>query len=112
MTPDDFRTKWHAEAEAMRRRRALAEGAVLCDELLSDFDAVTAAETVTVLNLQEAEVESGYPADYLGRLVRAPICGPAPSSAASGTRTPGVSGKDGSADFARLLWVLARGEPR
>jgi hypothetical protein len=70
MTPDDFRAKWRTEAEAMRHRRAMVEGAELCEEMLGDFEAVTATETETVLNLPEAAAESGYSADYLGRLVR------------------------------------------
>ena len=70
VTPDDFRAKWRTEAEAMRHRNAIVEGATLCEEMLSDFEAVVAAETEAVLNLQQAAAESGYSADYLGALVR------------------------------------------
>ena len=70
MTPDDFRAKWRTEAQAMRRRNAIVEGAALCEEMLRDFEAVVAQEADAVLNLQQAAAESGYSADYLGQLIR------------------------------------------
>jgi hypothetical protein len=70
LTPDDFRAKWRTEAQAMRRRNAIVEGATLCEEMLRDFEAVVAQEAEAVLNLREAATESGYSADYLGRLIR------------------------------------------
>ncbi len=70
MTADGFVQKWVGEADELRRRRALVDGAALLDEVLSDFAAVTGAEASELLNLQEAARESGYSADHLGRLVR------------------------------------------
>jgi hypothetical protein len=70
MTPHDFRAKWRSEAEALRRRHATVDGAELCKEMLTDFDAVVAAEMEVALNLQEAAAESGYSPDHLGALVR------------------------------------------
>ncbi len=70
VTPDDFRAKWRTEAQAMRRRNAIVQGAALCEEMLRDFEAVVAQEAEAVLNLQQAATESGYSADYLGQLIR------------------------------------------
>lgn len=70
MTPDQFRTKWRNEADALRRRHATVDGAELCKELLTDFDLVVAAEMEILLNLQEAAAESGYSPDHLGSLIR------------------------------------------
>lgn len=70
MTPDGFVLKWVGEADLLRRRRALVDGAALLDDVLADFAAVTRAEANELLNLQEAARESGYSADHLGRLVR------------------------------------------
>jgi hypothetical protein len=70
VTADDFRAKWRHEADAMRHRNAIVEGAALCEEMLDDFEAVVVGEADAVLNLQQAAAESGYSADYLGTLVR------------------------------------------
>jgi hypothetical protein len=70
MTPQEFRAKWGAEAEAMRRRGAVVTGAAVLDEVLADFASITQEEADALLNLQHASQESGYSADHLGRLVR------------------------------------------
>jgi hypothetical protein len=71
MTPQEFRAKWAAEAELLRRRGAVVNGAAVLDEVLADFASVTRGEADDLLNLQQASQESGYSADHLGRLVRA-----------------------------------------
>ncbi len=70
MGPDAFVQKWATEAAALRRRRALVDGAVLLEEVLADFAALSQADAEAVLTLHAAERESGYSADHLGRLVR------------------------------------------
>lgn len=70
MTPLEFVAKWSAEAEALRRRTALVDGAALLAEVLADFQAVTGDDGDEALNLQQASRECGYSADYLGRLLR------------------------------------------
>jgi hypothetical protein len=70
MTPQEFRAKWGAEADAMRRRGAVVNGAAVLDEVLADFASLTQGEAEALLNLQHASQESGYSADHLGRLIR------------------------------------------
>jgi hypothetical protein len=62
--------KWTAQADEMRRRGSLVNGAALCEEFLADLRTLTEGEDDATLNLQEAARESGYSADHLGRLVR------------------------------------------
>lgn len=69
MSPEDFVTKWTAEANAMRKRGVMVNGAALLDEVLCDFEASTRDYWDQLLT-GEAGEESGYSADYLGRLVR------------------------------------------
>ncbi len=66
---DAFLTKWKDEADTMRRRGALVPGAALCDEILSDLEAVFASEENALLTLQEASARSGYSPDHLGKLL-------------------------------------------
>ena len=54
----------------MQQRGALVQGAGLLDEVLRDFEAVTKDYRDEPLNLTQAAAESGYSADYLGRLVK------------------------------------------
>ncbi len=54
----------------MQQRGALVQGAVLLDEVLRDFEAVLRNYWEEPLNLTQAAAESGYSADYLGRLVK------------------------------------------
>lgn len=70
MGPDAFLTKWATEATALRRRRALVDGAALLEEVLADFAAVARADAEEILDLRQAARESQYSADHLGRLVR------------------------------------------
>lgn len=70
MTPDQFRAKWVTEAETLRRRGTVVSGAALCEEILRDFDQMMGAHLDASLNLVQAAAESGYSADYLGRMVR------------------------------------------
>lgn len=70
MRPEEFVKKWTSEAEAMRHRGVLVAGALLLDEILRDFDAVTRGRANELLTLADAAVESGYAAEYLGTLIR------------------------------------------
>jgi hypothetical protein len=70
MTALEFLNKWSAEAETLKRRAALVDGATLLAEVLADFAAVTRGGVDETLNLQEAARECGYSADHLGRLLR------------------------------------------
>lgn len=70
MSPKDFAAKWSAEAEAMRQRGALVNGAVLIDEVLLDFEAAVGDYWDQPLTLTEASNESGYSLDHLGLLIR------------------------------------------
>jgi hypothetical protein len=70
MTPLEFAAKWSAEAETLRRRAVLVDGAALLAEILADFQAVTGDDGDEALNLQQASRECGYSADHLGRLLR------------------------------------------
>lgn len=70
MSPDEFSAKWIGEADAMRRRGVLADGASLLEEVLRDFDAVTRGHGDQLLTLAEAARESGYSGEYLGALLR------------------------------------------
>ena len=70
MSPEDFVTKWASEAQAMRHRGVLVNGAALLDEVLRDFDAATRAYWDQPLTLSEGSLESGYSVGHLGRLVR------------------------------------------
>jgi hypothetical protein len=70
MTKEEFISKWRATAEGLARLRATVDGALLCDQVLSDFRSVMATEGEQLLTLREAAHYSGYSADHLGRLVR------------------------------------------
>jgi len=70
MTREQFFAKWEREAEVLRRRGALVNGAVLCEDLLSDVAALLSNESERLLSLGEAAKASGYSADHLGRLIR------------------------------------------
>jgi hypothetical protein len=70
MGPQEFVAKWTNEAEAMRQRGVLVNGALLLEEILRDFDAVTRGRANDLLTLADAAVESGYAAEYLGALIR------------------------------------------
>jgi len=70
MRPDEFVTKWTTEAEIMRQRGVLVNGAFLLEEILRDFDAVTRGRAGELLTLTDGATESGYSAEYLGALIR------------------------------------------
>lgn len=70
MRPDEFATKWTTEAEVMRQRGVLVNGALLLEEILRDFDAVTRGRAGELLTLTDGATESGYSAEYLGALIR------------------------------------------
>jgi hypothetical protein len=70
MRPDEFVTKWTTEAEVMRQRGVLVNGALLLEEIVRDFDAVTGGRVGELLTLTDSATESGYSAEYLGTLIR------------------------------------------
>jgi len=70
MGPEEFVAKWANEAEAMRQRGVLVNGALLLDEVLRDFDVVTRGRANELLTLTDGAAESGYSAEYLGTLIR------------------------------------------
>jgi hypothetical protein len=70
MTRDELLGKWRAEAETMRRRGVLADGAALCDEILRDVEGVLRSEEEQLLTLEQAAERSGYSVEHLGRMVR------------------------------------------
>jgi len=65
-----LRARWLTRRDELRRLHALVDGAVLCDELLAELDAVVADTASELLSLKRAALESGYSVDYLGRLIR------------------------------------------
>jgi len=69
MSPQEFMAKWTELATGFRRRRVLVDGALLLDEVLTDFRLVARGHADELLNLRTAARESGYSADHLGRLV-------------------------------------------
>jgi hypothetical protein len=70
VSPEEFAAKWTAEAEAMRQRGALVNGAALIEEVLQDFDSAVGDYGDQPLTLTEASRESGYSLDHLGLLIR------------------------------------------
>jgi hypothetical protein len=70
MTRDEFFAKWKTEADTMRRRGVMVEGATLCEEILHDLESVLRAEEDRLLSLTEAAALSGYNPDHLGRMIR------------------------------------------
>jgi hypothetical protein len=66
----EFYAKWRAERDRFGRYRQLVDPIPLLDEVLADVRALLDADGDAPLNLTAAAVESGYSADYLGRLVK------------------------------------------
>ncbi len=70
MTRDEFIEKWQHEADRMRRRKVLVDGALLCEEILEDLQALLRSEEDRLLTLTQAAQRSGYTIDHVGRLLR------------------------------------------
>ena len=70
MTRADFLAKWRARLGELARFDATVNGAKLCGEVLSDFEAVMASEDDELHTLEEAASRSGYSKDHLRRRVR------------------------------------------
>lgn len=65
-----LRQRWLARRDELRGLHALVDGAVLCESLLAELDALARDAATEPLSLQQAAAESGYSPDHLGRLVR------------------------------------------
>ena len=65
-----LRERWLTRRNDLRRLHALVDGAVLCDELLTELDGLAHDTANELLSLKRAALESGYSVDHLGRLVR------------------------------------------
>lgn len=65
-----FLSRWRAEGDRLRRIGALVDPGLLLGEILTEVEALLAAEEAETLSLTRAARESGYSAGHLGRLVR------------------------------------------
>jgi hypothetical protein len=70
VTRHDFVTRWRARRDELARLGAQVDGAKLCDEVLSDVDALLTGEDEALVGLQDAATRSGYSSDHLRRLHR------------------------------------------
>ncbi len=70
MTREDFARRWRARRDELARLGAHVDGAKLCDEVLTDFEAVISAEDEALIGLHDAAARSGYSPDHLRRLHR------------------------------------------
>ncbi len=70
MSPEEFKAKWTAFRRVFSETAAMVDGVTLCDSVLSDFDAMMAADAETPLTLTAAAEHSGYSAGHLSRLVQ------------------------------------------
>lgn len=61
---------WRARRDQYRQDGALVVGEKIAALVVADLEAVLAAEADTLVTLAQASAESGFSADYLGRLVR------------------------------------------
>ena len=68
MTRHDFMTKWRARRDELARLGAQVDGAMLCDEVLAEVEALLNSEDEALLGLQDAAAHSGYSSDHLRRL--------------------------------------------
>src|SRR3989441_4917662 len=70
MMRHDFMTKWRARRDELARLGAQVDGAMLCDEVLAEVEALLNSEDEALLGLQDAAAHSGYSSDHLRRLHR------------------------------------------
>jgi len=70
VTRHDFMTKWRARRDELARLGAQVDGAMLCDEVLAEVEALLNSEDEALLGLQDAAAHSGYSRDHLRRLHR------------------------------------------
>ena len=62
--------RWHTRRAEWKRLGAQVDGVAVADEVLSDLQALEAAEGDEILSLSVAAQESGYCSDHLARLIR------------------------------------------
>jgi len=67
----DILDRWTKRRDELRKLHATVDGAVICDEILADLDALQRADDADLLTLAQAATASGYCADHLGRLIKA-----------------------------------------
>jgi len=65
-----FLSRWRAERDRLRRIGALADPGLLIADILTEVEALLAAEEEETFSLTRAARESAYSAGHLGRLVR------------------------------------------
>ena len=70
MTRHDFMTKWRARRDELARLGAQVDGALFCDEVLAEVEALLNSEDEALLGLHDAAAHSGYSSDHLRRLHR------------------------------------------
>ena len=66
----DILDRWTKRRDELRKLHAAVDGAVICEEILADLDALQLAEGNITLMLSDAAAMSGYSADHLSRLLR------------------------------------------
>jgi hypothetical protein len=70
MTEAWLRDRLIAMRDDYRRKRAIVDGAIVCEEALALFDQYLVACRQAVATLEEAGLISGYNPEHLSRLVR------------------------------------------
>ena len=71
MSAREIIDRWAARRDELARLKAVVDGAVLCDEVLADLNAITNEHGNMPLSVAEAARESGYSAGHLGRELKA-----------------------------------------
>ena len=67
---DDLRERWVRRRDEFRKLRASVDGAVICEEVLTDLEVLHRHRSETALTLSQAAEISGFSKDHLARLVR------------------------------------------
>lgn len=62
--------RWKERRDLYRADAALVSGEKIADQVIQDLEAALHADADELVTLTQAATESGFSADYLGRLVR------------------------------------------
>jgi excisionase family DNA binding protein len=62
--------RWVSRRDELKRLHATVDGAILCEEVLADFEELLSARDQETVTLTEAAELTGYSRDHLGRLIR------------------------------------------